>query len=179
MKKVFSVFAVLVLMLTAGCEKQNNSQSIPPAAPSSFTANIEAVYGDIKMTAVLTQIAAEEFFIDFLTPEALSPLSLNYKSGSCTVMYDGLKFEADMNRFPQTEIGALLTQAISDTVQGFEVQTTYSEGIWTYKGTGERGAFILTRDAETGAWLEFKADGAKLHITFTDFDETKPIKSAQ
>lgn len=179
MKKAFSVFAVFMLMLTAGCEKQNNTQNSPPTAPSSFTSNIKAVYGDIEMTALLTQIAAEEFIIDFLTPEALSPLSLEYKSGSCTVMYDGLKFETDINRFPQAEIGALLTQAISDTVQGFEIQTTYSEGIWTYKGTGERGSFTITRDAETGAWLEFKADGAKLHIIFTDFNETKPSKLSQ
>lgn len=158
-------------MLTAGCEKQKISQETPPPPPAAFTSNIKATYGDIEMTALLTQNSAEDFVIDFLTPTALSPLSLEFKSGICTVIYDGLKFETDLNRFPQTELCALLTNAISDAVQGFEIQTTYSDGIWTYKGTGERGAFTLTRDAETGAWLEFKADGAKLHITFSDFAE--------
>lgn len=171
MKKAFSVFAVLLIILTAGCEKQKISQESPPSPPSAFTSNIKAAYGDIEMTAVFTQNSAEDFIIDFLTPEALSPLSLEYKSGTCTVIYDGLKFESELNRFPQTEAGALLTDAISDAVQGFEIQTSYSEGIWTYKGTGERGTFALTRDAETGAWLEFKADGAKLHIIFSDFIE--------
>lgn len=169
MKKAFSLLAVLLLTLAAGCEKQKDSQQVPPPIPSAFSSNINAAYGDIEMTAVFTQNAAEDFVIDFLTPEALSPLSLAYKSGICTVSYDGLTFETDLNRFPQTEMGALLTNAISDITQSFEIQTTYSDGIWTYKGTGERGTFTLTRDAETGAFLEFKAEGAKLHIIFSDF----------
>ncbi len=169
MKKAFSVLAVLFFVLTAGCEKQKVYQKAPPPAPSSFSSNIKATYGEIEMTAAFTQNAAEDFVIDFFTPEALSPLSLEYKKELCTVTYNGLKFETDLNRFPQVEMGALLTHAISDAVQSFEIQTAYSEGVWSYKGTGERGAFTLTRDAETGAWLEFKADGAKLHIIFTDF----------
>ncbi len=121
------------------------------------------------MTAVFTQNSAEDFEIRFLTPEVLSPLSIAYKSGVCSVTYDDLSFETDLNRFPQTEMGTILTDAISDAVQGIDIQTTYSEGIWTYKGTGERGVFTLTRDAETGAWLELTVDGAQLNIKFFDF----------
>ena len=121
------------------------------------------------MTAKITKNAAEDFVIDFLTPEALKPLSLTYKNGKCTVTYDGLLFETDINRFPQAEMGALLTNAISDITQNFEIQTMYSDGIWTYKGTGERGSFTLTQNAENGAFYEFRADGAQLHIVFSDF----------
>lgn len=169
MKKAFSAFAVLLLILTAGCSKQGNLQAAPPPVSTSFTSNIKATYGGSEMTAVFTQNSAEDFEIRFLTPEVLSPLSIAYKSGVCSVTYDDLSFETDLNRFPQTEMGTILTDAISDAVQGIDIQTTYSEGIWTYKGTGERGVFTLTRDAETGAWLELTVDGAQLNIKFFDF----------
>lgn len=161
--------AVFLLLLTAGCEKQKTEQATPPTAPTSFTSNIKAVCNDVEMTAQLTQNAAEDFTIQFLTPQALSPLSLSYKNGLCTVKYDELMFETELDRFPQAEMGALIIHSISDAVQGINIQTTYSDGIWTYKGTGERGAFSLTRNAETGAWLELNVEGAKLSVIFSDF----------
>lgn len=171
MKKAFSLFAAIFLILAAGCEKQNESAKSPPPAPTAFTSEITAVYGNTEMTALLTQNAAEDFTVKFLTPEALSPLSIEYKNGECKVTYGGLSFETDLNRFPQTEIGALLTNALSDAVQGMNLQTAYADGIWTYTGTGERGVFTLTRNGETGEWLEFTADGADLKITFSNFKQ--------
>ena len=55
--------------------------------------------------------------------------------------------------------------------EGIDIQTTYEDGIWTYKGTGERGVFVLTRDAETGAWLELSIEGAQLQVIFSDFKQ--------
>lgn len=171
MKKAFSLFAAIFLILAAGCEKQSETAKSPPPAPTAFTSEITAVYGNTEMTALLTQNAAEDFTVKFLTPEALLPLSIEYKNGGCKVTYDGLSFETDLNRFPQTEIGALLTNALSDAVQGMNLQTAYADGIWTYTGTGERGVFTLTRNGETGEWLEFTADGAELKITFSNFKQ--------
>lgn len=173
MKKAFSVFAVSLLLLTAGCSKRETPQTSPPAAPSAFTANIAVAYGDTEMTAAFTQKAAGDYEIGFLTPEALAPLSLAYRNGVCAVTYGDLSFETDLDRFPQVEMGTVLTDALSDVIEGIDVQTTYSDGIWTYTGTGERGAFTLTRDGETGAWLEFSADGAQLSVKFSDFQQNK------
>ncbi len=167
MKKAFSLFAAIFVLLAAGCEKQGESISAPPPAPTAFTSEITAVCGNSEMTALLTQNAAEDFTLKFLTPEALAPLSVEYKNGGCKVTYDGLSFETDLNRFPQTEMGALLTNALSDAVQGMNLQTAYSDGIWTYTGTGERGTFTLTRNGETGEWIDFTAKGADLKITFS------------
>lgn len=169
MKKAFSVFAVSLLLLTAGCSKRENPQTAPPAAPAAFTANVAVTYGGTEMTAEFTQNAAGDYEIRFLTPKALSPLSLVYRNEICEVTYDTLSFEADLDRFPQVEMGTVLTDAISDVIEGIDVQTTYSDGIWTYTGAGERGTFTLTRDGETDAWLEFNVDGAQLNIKFSDF----------
>lgn len=171
MKKAFTLFtAVIIFLLTAsGCEKQIIGEKTPPPPPESFTAKLEAVYGEITMTAELTQNSFNDFNIKMLTPEILSPLTVTYKEGVCKVTYDGLEFEADLSRFPQTEFGHLLTQAIADIKADIDITKTYSEGIWSYSGSSERGIFTMTRDAETGAWLELEIEGAPLHIVFSDF----------
>ncbi len=171
MKKAISLFAAIFLILAAGCEKQEKTAPAPPPAPASFSSDLTVTYGSAKMTAHLIQNAAEDFSLKFLTPESLSRLTVDYKNGVCKVAYDGLSFETDLNRFPQTEIGTMLVNALSDAVQGMNLQTSYADGIWTYTGTGERGIFTLTRNGETGEWLEFTADGADLKITFSDFKQ--------
>ena len=158
-------------MFAAGCEKQNKTDISPPPAPTQFTSLVSVTYGKSEMTAQLTQNAAEDFTIKFLTPESLAPLTLEYKNDICKVTYDGLTFEADINRFPQAEVGAILTGAISDAVQGMNLQTTYENGIWTYTGTGERGTFNLTRNGETGQWIDFNVSGADLKIVFNEFKQ--------
>lgn len=171
MKRAFSVFAaILIFILTAaGCKKQIIGEKTPPPPPEKFSATLEAVYGELTMTAELTQNSFDDFSIKMLTPEILSPLTVTYKEGNCKVIYDGLEFESDLTRFPQTEFGSLLTQAIADIKADIEITKTYNEGIWSYSGSSERGIFTMTRDAETGAWLELEIEGAPLHIVFTDF----------
>ena len=68
----------------------------------------------------------------------------------------------------ETEMGALLTHAIYDICEEIDVEKTYSNGIITYKGVGERGAFTLTQDAESTALIEFKTEGANLQVIFTN-----------
>ena len=158
------------MVIAAGCENQKITESeSPPPIPEAFTANLKIVYGETVMTAVFTQKSFEEFSLQMLTPEILKPLALGYSNGTCTVTYDGLKFETNLNRFPQVAFGALLTESISGIRDGIDIQTTYSDGIWTYKGTGERGVFVITRDAQNGAWLELSIEGAQLHVVFSDF----------
>lgn len=169
MKKAFSVFAAIILLLAAGCEKQSAKENVPPPLTTSFGANLAVDFGGTAMTAEITQKSGEEFEIHMLSPEIMTPLTLSYINGVCTVTYDGLEFESESNRFPQAEFGSLLTQALAYIGQDIDIQKTYSEGIWTYKGTGDRGVFSLTRNEETGAWLEFSVEGAGLKVTFSDF----------
>lgn len=168
MKRAFSILAALIFLLAAGCEKQRIDETAPPAAPTAFTANLNVTFGDTAMTAKITQNSPDNFEIQMLSPEIMESLALTYSSGVCTVTYDGLKFETDLSRFPQAEFGALVTQTLSDIAQDINIQKTYSEGIWTYRGTGERGTFTLTQSGETGAWLELAVDGADLHVVFND-----------
>ncbi len=171
MKKALSVAAAVLIFLfsAAGCEKQMIGEKTPPPLPESFSANVEAVYNTTAITAHFIQKSQDEYSVEILSPEILTPLTVNFKGGICTLNYDGLDFKSDFSRFPQTEFGKLLIQAISDIKADIDIAKTYSDGIWSYSGSGERGVFVLTRDAETGAFLEFEIEGAPLHIVFKDF----------
>lgn len=160
----------MIILFAAGCKKQKNESLSPPSAPSSYSSDIKINYNELEMTAQLTQNSAEDFSIQFITPSPLAPLLLSYKDGSCTVNYGELTFETELDRFPQAEIGALIIHSISDAIQGIDIKATCLDGIWTYKGTGERGSFSLTRDAETGAWLELYIEGADLKVIFSNFE---------
>ncbi len=173
MKRAFSVFAVILLLLAAGCEKTKKEKTLPPVPPNMFSSNLEITFADTTMTAKIAKKSADEFEIQMLSPEIMESLALTYKGGICTVTYDGLRFETDLSRFPQSEFGALLTQALFDISQDIDIQKTYSNGIWTYKGNGERGVFVLTQSAETGAWLELSIEGAKLRVIFKDFNASQ------
>lgn len=170
MKKALYVCAVLLFLITAGCEKQAAPKNqTPPPIPAAFTAKLDVKFGDISMTASLTKNASDDYTVQMLTPEIMSPLALAYKDGGCTVTYDGLNFETDLNRFPQSEFGGLLTSALSDIEHGIDIETMISEGTVTYKGNGERGIYTVKRNAENGAWLEFSAEGAQLHVVFSEY----------
>lgn len=171
MKKALSVsVAILIFIFAAtGCEKQIIGEKTPPPVPEKFSSTVEAVYGDTTISALFTQNTFDDFSVKLLSPEILTPLTVTYINGVCRLNYDGLEFEADLTRFPQTEFGTLLTHAISDIKSDIDITKTYNEGIWTYSGSSERGIFTMTRDAESGAWLEFEIEGAPLHIVFKDF----------
>lgn len=172
MKRAFSVFAALIFLLAAGCGKQSaKEEAAPPPLPAAFTADLAVNLGGTAMTAKLTQNSSEEFEIQMLSPEIMTPLSLSYSGGACTVTYDGLTFESEPDRFPQAEFGSLLTQALACTAQDIDIQKTYSNGIWTYKGTGDRGIFSLSRSSESGNWLEFSVEGAELKVVFSNVIE--------
>ncbi len=174
MKKAFSIFAAVLLLLMAGCEKQLTPKAEAPAPiPPSFTAKLEVAFGETTMTANLKKNSANDYFIQILSPEIMSSLGLAYKDDVCTVTYDGLKFETDLNRFPQAEFGALLTGTLTDIEQGIDIETAYADGIRTYRGTGERGVFEVTRNEKTGEWLELSIEGAQLHVKFSEYKTTE------
>lgn len=170
MKKVFSVLTAAILIFAAGCGNRSITESkVPPPLPEAFTANLKVNYGETSMTAVFNQKSFDEYELKMLTPEILSPLTLLYGGTSCTVTYDGLKFETELDRFPQVSFGTLLTETLKSIKDGVDIQATYSNGIWTYKGTGERGIFVFTRDEKSGAWSELSIEGAQLHIVFENY----------
>lgn len=170
MKRVCSFVAVLLLIIAAGCQKQEDNKTKSAPIPSVYSAKLDVTFGEIKMTAKLTKHSAEKYEIQMLTPEIMQPLNLIYENGTCTVTYDGLTFETDLKRFPQAEFGALLTHALSDASGNVAITTEYSDKAAIYKGVSDYGDFILIQDYETGLWKEFKIEGASLHIVFSDYE---------
>ncbi len=170
MKKFFAVITVLILIFTAGCQKENVKIKKNATPPSVYSATLDAEFGEAKMTARLTRHSAQKYEIQMLSPEIMSPLNLVYENGVCTVTYDGLTFETDLKRFPQAEFGALLVQGLIDISNNVVTVSTDSEGNVIYKGPSDYGDFSLIQDSETGLWKEFTINGASLQVTFSDYE---------
>lgn len=168
MRKTFAVFAAIILLFASGCQKADKAPDAPPTAPTKFSADLTVVFGEAEMSAAFEKNSASGFVLDILTPEILEPLKLLYSDGKCTVEYDGLTFDSDLARFPQSEFGSLLTNALSAVYDGMDIAVTYSDGVWKYNGTGERGVFTLTQ-SESGEWLEFSVEAASLKAVFVNF----------
>lgn len=121
------------------------------------------------MKAELIKHPAQKYEINILEPEILNGMNLIYENGICKVTYDGLTFETDLKRFPQSEIGSMLSQALTDTDGGITTKTLSQDGTIIYKGITDYGDFILTQDSKTGLWKDFSVEGASLKITFSEY----------
>ena len=173
MKKLFLLGIVLSVILFTGCQKKNDTPQNPVSPPSTFSANIDAVFGETEMKARLTKHSAEKYEMQVLSPEILSSLNFVYENGICTVTYDGLTFESDLKRFPQSEIGAILSQALTDADNEMITKSVSEDGTIIYKGITDYGDFILTLDGQTMLWKAFSVDGASLKVTFSEYLQTK------
>ncbi len=167
MKKALPFFAALIIILTAGCEKQTKNAA-PPPPHASFTADLSVDFCGTEMKATLTQKSFEEFEVKMLSPEIISDLTLVYSNGECTATYEGLEFKTDASRFPQAEFGGLLTRALSYIGQDIDIQKTFDSNIWTYKGLLDRGEFAITQNADNGDWICFTVQAADLTVNFSN-----------
>lgn len=168
MKKALPLFAALVLFFAAGCEKQSINQNTPPPPPSSFTATLAVDFCGTEMKAEITQKNFDEYEIQMISPEIMAPLKIVFSNGECTAFYDGLEFRTEANRFPQSEFGSLLTQALTYVGQNIDIQKTFDGNIWTYKGVGTRGEFSLEQNPKNGEWIGFTVQSADLKVVFTN-----------
>ncbi len=169
MKKLCLVSVVLVFLLISGCNNPQKPLKKSISPPDQYSVNLDVTFRNINMTALMTKHSPEKFEIKMLSPEILTPLSLIYENGICTVTYDGLTFESDFNRFPQSEFAALLTRALNDVDSGISVSESTENGDIIFKGITDYGEFALTQDSETGLWKEFTVNGASLHVIFSAY----------
>lgn len=169
MKKLCFVLVLVFLSLASGCKNKNISDPKKTAPPSTYTANIDVSFKELKINGELTKHETNKYSIKILTPDIMKPLSITYENDICTVEYDGLEFESDVSRFPQSEFGALLTQALDDIDSETMTFSADENGDTVYKGITDYGDFRMIQDSKTGLWKEFYVDGASLKITFSDY----------
>ncbi len=169
MKKVLSFFAAILVMLAAGCEKQDKTNISDGNIPNSFTAKAEITFKETFLTAQITRNENGELNVKILSPDVLAPLEINCKNGVCSAAYDGISFAADSNRFPQADFALIAAQAFDYTQANIDLKKTVSDGVTTYQGSTDSGVFVLNMDSESGNWLDLSVEGTQLHIVFKEF----------
>ncbi len=169
MKKLCFLLVFLTVFIMSGCQKDISPPNESTTPPSFYSVNLDVTFRNTKITAKLTKHSPQKYELQMLSPEIMTPLKIIYENDICTVTYDGLTFETDMKRFPQSEFGGILINAFKDIDGGIISKTSAENGAVIYKGITDYGDFILTCDSETGLWSEFSVEGAELKILFKDY----------
>lgn len=161
---------LIALLLFCSCGKQEfqSNGNTPPKIPDTFTADLAVSYNGNEMTATMRQNSFASYIFDMLTPDALAPMMLSFEGGLCTVTYNDLRFETDVGRYPQTAFCSVVAD-ILDTLPTANLTPTCADGVWTYTGNTDSGAFVLTQKADTGAWQNLSVESLGLEVTFSNF----------
>lgn len=169
MKKLCGFLVVLIVLLISGCNKEINQKNEAVTPPSFDSVILDVTFKSTEMSAKLTKHSPQKYELQMLSPEIMKPLNLIYENDICTVTYDGLTFETDMKRFPQSEFGGILISSLKDIDGGIISKTPADDGTIIYKGITDYGDFNLIYDKNTGLWKEFSVEGAELKIIFRDY----------
>lgn len=161
--------AVMLTIFTAGCEKQNKTDSDSREIRNCFSAKAEITFKELFMTAQITRCENGEMKIKMLTPESLAPLEIICLNGNCRAIFDGIEFSTATDRFPQAEFASITAQAFDYAQANIDLKKTVSDGKITYQGSTDSGVFILNQDPQSGNWLDLSIEGAQLHIVFKEF----------
>ncbi|MBQ6266575.1 MAG: hypothetical protein IJK64_02255 [Clostridia bacterium] len=167
--KFLRLVVLLLLCLTlGGCAGAKPAPSPLQLAPA-FSVSAEILCGNASMQATLHKTQENTLKAAFTAPPALTPLNVAFADGNCKVLYGTMQVTAAPERLPQTLAVALIADAWDAIAQGGQLTRTLTDGVWTIKGSGSRGAFVFTCDAKTGAPLELSIEHAGLHVTFRDY----------
>ena len=162
---------LIALLLFCGCGKQEfqKTPDTAPKAPDSFTANLTVSYDGNEMTATMVQNSFASYSFDMLSPAALEPMALSIEGGLCTVTYNDLRFETNMERYPQTAFCSVVADILDSLPTDTSLTPTFADGVWTYTGKTDTGEYVLTQNADTGAWQTLSVNSIGLHIIFDNF----------
>lgn len=169
MKKLCVSLVIVIVLFISGCNKDNSPQKENFTPPSFNSVILDVTFKNMEMNAKLIKHSSQKYELQMLSPEIMRPLNLIYENDICTVTYDGLTFETDMKRFPQSEFGGILINSLKDIDGGIVSKTLADDGTVIYKGITDYGDFVLTCDSRTGLWNEFSVEGAELKILFKDY----------
>ncbi len=167
MKRLLILCLALVLLLTA-CSKIS---ATPPVIPQSFETDLNVRFNESEITAHWTRDGLGTNTIEMLTPDTIKGLILKITGSTCTVTYEGLSFDMDLSRFPQTAFGTELVNSVEAAVKNTEITATQNEGVWEYKGVNSSGSYILRQNGDTGYLEFFSAPSLDLTVQFSNFKE--------
>lgn len=168
MKKLSLFAAVIMLLITAGCQK--NQEAEIPSLAQSYNANINVKYGNASMDALFTQSAPGTYGVDVIEPDILDPLSFSYKDGEVKTEFDGITLGNENSAVPQKDACSMLIEALSQVYSGVATESPVSNDIITYSGVIGGGQYTLTRNIKSGNWIEFKVNDSMLDILFSNFN---------
>jgi hypothetical protein len=169
MKRLVILLTVFMLLLTA-CSKFSDT---PPVLPQSFETDLIVRFNESEMTAHWKRDGIGSNSIKMLTPETIKGMELKIEGSKCTVTFEDLSFDLDLNRFPQTAFSTELVNSFEQIINNTEVTVNKRDEVWEYKGVNSTGSYILRQNADTGFLEFFSVPSLDLTVDFENFKKLK------
>lgn len=166
MKRLLILLTVLVLFLVA-CS--NLGSDSPPVLPQSFETDLIVRFNESEMTAHWKKDGIGSNSIKIITPDSIKGLELKFNGSKCTVTYEDLSFDMDINRFPQTAFGTELVNSFEQVIKNTDITVNKRDGAWEYKGENSTGSYILRQNTDTGFLEFFSVPSIDLTVNFENF----------
>ena len=174
LKRALLVFVSVLLLAFGGCTsggQGGGDKDSAPVLPQSYTADLVIDYNGKVSQAKYVQRSLGDCEIEFTEPVAIKGLKIAYKGTTCTLSYAGLKFDADLSSFPESNLGKMMIEAFKSAAQDTTVKKTRSGDRWKYEGETSEKKFLIMQNAETGFFESFEMPAYNLKI------ELKNIKA--
>ena len=169
MKKL-RVFVFVSLLLLAGCNgKWFQKGTAPPAVPLSFESDLLVIINETELTAHMKNKSIVCCCFTFNTPKHLEGLSLSFENNMCKLEHNGLAFEMNMARFPETAFGSALVNAMIAIFNDTNIEKSKVNDDWHYKGESKSGNFLYIQNGISGAPKYLSVPSLDLTVEFSNF----------
>ena len=166
-KLVIPIIAVVILFCS--CSNPGVKDNKPPVFPVGFSADLDVVYNDYRISATWMLAKTGESKITVTSPETVAGLEMNFGSSGYGVKYKGLGIELDADKFPQSSFGSALVNAFEYVTKSVTETPVYKDGLWLYEGELPVGSFTLAQNGEDGTLKYFSVPGIGLTVNFSNF----------
>ena len=160
LRRAFLILAIFVFLFILGA----CGQSIPPSAPSQFSAEAQITFGESKFTAQVSQERPGALSVEFIAPEELQGMRLILQGDSTVLRYGELETELPASSLPAAGFAPVLNGVLLRMAQpSTEGYSRARGGSWTLNGAANGLNYLAKIDTE-GVLTQVEVPAVNLEV---------------
>lgn len=164
MKKILALSSALILL--CGCSAEPEVAS--PETNRLFSADAVVCTAEAEISATVKRLGNNMWSAEITAPESLAGITLNYSADEITATYHGMSFTLDKENAPQANLLGAIFDAIDDSALLTEMPCDSEDGVMTFGGQNELGAYEIVTDAD-GNLSAVNLTDEDITVDFSDF----------
>ena len=173
MKKwLAAVLSLVIILFLGGCAGKDESPAPSETTTpmnSSFTAKGDITFGDLSATVDFSRTAPGAFTAVLTSPEALNGMTFSYEGETVQVSYKGLTLHLQEDGLAVKAMTSAIVDAINSAMGDSGMNVKVKGDTASITGENDNGAFTLSLNKKTGAFVELLIPSLDLSCKFSDF----------